>query len=221
MKRQMARAKSFGIEFEFISPAEAGQHRSRSCAPTISPARSGFRATARPIPTDLTQSLAKGARQRGATIVEGVEVVGGRHRAAAACAACRVEVRPTTKATIACETIVNCAGQWAREFGRARRRQRPALFRRALLLVTKPIAGVHADLPVIRDPDGFIYYKEEVGGLVMGGFEPEAKPWNVDPIPDGFEFQLLPEDWDQFEILMTQRDPSHAVPRDGRDQAAC
>src|SRR6185503_16242307 len=69
--------------------------------------------------------------------------------------------------------------------------------------VTTPIAGVSQDLPVIRDPDGFIYYKEEVGGLVMGGFEPEAKPWNVTPIPDGFEFQLLPEDWDQFEILMT------------------
>src|SRR4029079_16651827 len=57
--------------------------------------------------------------------------------------------------------------------------------------------------PVMRDPDGFIYYKEEVGGLVMGGFEPVAKPWNASPIPDGFEFQLLPEDWDQFEILMT------------------
>jgi 4-methylaminobutanoate oxidase (formaldehyde-forming) len=55
---------------------------------------------------------------------------------------------------------------------------------------------------VIRDPDGCIYYKEEVGGLVMGGFEPVAKPWNVDPIPEGFEFQLLPEDWDQFEVLM-------------------
>ena len=55
---------------------------------------------------------------------------------------------------------------------------------------------------MIRDPDGYLYYKEEVGGLVMGGFEPKAKPWTVDPIPDGFEFQLLPEDWDHFEILM-------------------
>ena len=69
-------------------------------------------------------------------------------------------------------------------------------------LVTKAIAGVSSDMPVIRDPDGYLYYKEEVGGLVMGGFEPKAKPWNVDPIPDGFEFQLLPEDWDHFEILM-------------------
>ena len=55
---------------------------------------------------------------------------------------------------------------------------------------------------MIRDPDGFIYYKEEVGGLVMGGFEPVAKPWNPPRIPDNFEFQLFPEDWDQFQILM-------------------
>ena len=65
-------------------------------------------------------------------------------------------------------------------------------------------------MPVIRDPDGYLYYKEEVGGLVMGGFEPQAKPWNVDPIPDGFEFQLLPEDWDHFEILM--RNAIHRTP---------
>jgi 4-methylaminobutanoate oxidase (formaldehyde-forming) len=58
-------------------------------------------------------------------------------------------------------------------------------------------------LPVMRDPDGFIYYKEEVGGLVMGGFEPKAKPWSVDPIPATFRFELLGEDWDQFEPLMT------------------
>ncbi len=70
-------------------------------------------------------------------------------------------------------------------------------------IVTDRIDGVHPMLPVMRDPDGFIYYKEEVGGLVMGGFEPMAKPWRVDPIPSTFQFQLLGEDWDQFEILMT------------------
>jgi 4-methylaminobutanoate oxidase (formaldehyde-forming) len=55
----------------------------------------------------------------------------------------------------------------------------------------------------MRDPDGYVYFKEEVGGLVMGGFEPDAKPWGMDGIPEKFEFQLLPDDWDQFEILMT------------------
>ena len=70
-------------------------------------------------------------------------------------------------------------------------------------VVTETIAGVHPDLPILRDPDGYTYFKEEVGGLVIGGFEPEAKPWVApDAIPYPFEFQLLDEDWEHFEILM-------------------
>ncbi len=72
-------------------------------------------------------------------------------------------------------------------------------------VVTETIAGVHPDLPILRDPDGYTYFKEEVGGLVIGGFEPEAKPWvapdKIPPYPP-FEFQLLEEDWEHFEILM-------------------
>jgi heterotetrameric sarcosine oxidase gamma subunit len=69
-------------------------------------------------------------------------------------------------------------------------------------IVTEQLDGVHPDLPVLRDPDGYTYFKEEVGGLVVGGFEPDAKPWGMDGIPYPFEFQLLDEDWDQFAILM-------------------
>ncbi len=65
-------------------------------------------------------------------------------------------------------------------------------------------------LPVMRDPDGFIYYKEEVGGLLMGGFEPVAKPWRIEPIPSSFQFQLLDEDWEQFEPLM--KNAMHRTP---------
>ncbi len=72
-----------------------------------------------------------------------------------------------------------------------------------MYVVTGKIPGVHTDLPCLRDPDGYIYFKEEVGGLLMGGFEPKAKPWGMGGIPEPFEFQLLPDDWDQFEILMT------------------
>ena len=71
-----------------------------------------------------------------------------------------------------------------------------------MYIVTEKMEGVPRDLPVMRDPDGYIYFKEEVGGLLMGGFEPEAKPWNKDVIPDDFEFGMLPDDWDQFQILM-------------------
>jgi glycine cleavage system aminomethyltransferase T/glycine/D-amino acid oxidase-like deaminating enzyme len=207
MRRQMARAKSFGIAFEFVSPAEAGR-----IAPVL---RTDDLAGAVWIPddgkvnpTDLTQSLAKGARMGGATIAEGVKVAA-------------VDVRngrvagvrwksADDEGAIACETIVNCGGQWAREFGRLAGVTVPLYAAEHFYLVTKPIPGVAPDLPVIRDPDGYLYYKEEVGGLVMGGFEPKAKPWNVDPIPDGFEFQLLPEDWEHFEILM--RNAIHRTP---------
>jgi len=205
MRRQMARAKSFGIAFEFISPGEAA-----AIAPIL---RTDDLAGAvwipddgKANPTDLTQSLAKGARQRGARIFEGVRVTEVMSRNG------RVAGLRWKSADgdgeIACESLVNCAGQWAREFGRGAGVNVPLYSAEHFYIVTKPIAGVTTDLPVIRDPDGYIYYKEEVGGLVMGGFEPVAKPWNVAPIPDGFEFQLLPEDWDQFEILMT-----HAIHR--------
>ena len=200
MKRQMARAKSFGIDFEFVSPAEAGRIapilRTDDLAGAVWIPGDG-----KANPTDLTQSLAKGARNGGARFAEGVKVVGVTARCG------RVTgVRwksSMDEGDIVCETIVNCGGQWAREFGRLAGVNVPLYSAEHFYLVTKTIPGITPDMPVIRDPDGYLYYKEEVGGLVMGGFEPAAKPWSPEPIPDGFEFQLLPEDWDHFEILMT------------------
>jgi 4-methylaminobutanoate oxidase (formaldehyde-forming) len=207
IKRQMARARAFGVEFEYLSPAEAGQRAPILRTDDLSGAV-WIPGDGKANPTDLTQSLAKGARMRGAKIFEGVRVTGVRRHnthvtgIAWSCGDASGE--------IACESIVNCGGQWARELGRAAGVNVPLASAEHFYLVTKPIPGVTAEMPVIRDPDGFIYYKEEVGGLVMGGFEPVAKPWNVDRIPEGFEFQLLPEDWDHFEILM--RNALHRTP---------
>jgi 4-methylaminobutanoate oxidase (formaldehyde-forming) len=111
---------------------------------------------------------------------------------------------------IRCETLVNCGGQWARQFGALAGVSVPLYPAEHFYIVTDRIEGVHPMLPVMRDPDGYIYYKEEVGGLLMGGFEPVAKPWTVDPIPSTFQFQLLDEDWDQFEPLM--RNAIHRTP---------
>jgi 4-methylaminobutanoate oxidase (formaldehyde-forming) len=207
LKRQMARARSFGIDFEFVSPAEAGRIYPLLRTDDLSGAV-WIPGDGKANPTDLTQSLAKGARNRGARIFEGCKVTevivergrvaGLRYRGADAEAALR------------CEIVVNCAGQWARELGALAGVNVPLFSAEHFYLVTGPIAGVRSDLPVMRDPDGYIYYKEEVGGLVMGGFEPAAKPWDVPRIPDRFEFQLLPEDWDQFEILM--RNAIHRTP---------
>jgi 4-methylaminobutanoate oxidase (formaldehyde-forming) len=200
MKRQMARAKSFGVEFDYVSPADAAR-----IAPILRTddlvGAVWIPGDGKANPTDLTQSLAKGARLLGATIVERVRVGGIRKHNGRVAAVAWSGGGATGE--IACEAIVNCAGQWARAFGRAAGANVPLHSAENFYIVTRPIAGVTPALPVIRDPDGYIYYKEEVGGLVMGGFEPVAKPWSVDPIPDGFEFQLLPEDWAQFEPLMT------------------
>jgi 4-methylaminobutanoate oxidase (formaldehyde-forming) len=198
-RRQMARAKSFGIDFEFVSPAEAGRIapilRTDDLAGAVWIPGDG-----KANPTDLTQSLARGARDGGVRIVEGARATAV-HRKANRVTGLDVVVDGETT-TIACETLVNCAGQWARAFGRLAGVDVPLHAAEHFYVVTEKIDGVSPDLPVMRDPDAYIYYKEEVGGLLMGGFEPKAKPWTVDPIPAGFEFQLLPEDWDQFEILM-------------------
>jgi heterotetrameric sarcosine oxidase gamma subunit len=147
-------------------------------------------------PADVTQALAKGARMRGARIFEQTKVSGVRVRNGAATG---VE---TDKGPIEAAVVVNCAGQWAKAVGRMCGVTVPLHSAEHMYIVTGRMDGVHPDLPVMRDPDGYIYVKEEVGGLLVGGFEPVAKPWATDGIPEPFEFQLLPDDWDQFQILM-------------------
>ena len=98
---------------------------------------------------------------------------------------------------------MNCAGQWAKAVGALAGVTVPLHSAEHFYVVTEQIDGVRRDLPILRDPDGYTYFKEEVGGLVVGGFEPEAKPWVApDQIPYPFEFQLLEEDWDHFSVLM-------------------
>ncbi|MGH7006474.1 MAG: NAD(P)/FAD-dependent oxidoreductase, partial [Alphaproteobacteria bacterium] len=148
-------------------------------------------------PTDITQALAKGARQNGVRIFEKTRVTGLRIENGA------VRGVVADKGDIAADIVVNCAGQWARALGRMAGVAVPLYSCEHMYIVTRRIEGVFPDLPCLRDPDGYIYFKEEVGGLLMGGFEPVAKPWHqADAIPADFEFQLLPDDWDQFAILM-------------------
>ncbi|HKP66130.1 MAG TPA: FAD-dependent oxidoreductase [Casimicrobiaceae bacterium] len=200
MRRQMARAKSFGVEFEWLSPNEI---RERVTVLRTDDLTGGvwIPGDGKANPTDLAQSLAKGARSRGARIFEQVKVTGVKRRGRGV--AGLEWTSGTDRGEISCDYVVNCGGQWAREFGVLAGVAVPLQSAEHFYIVTEPIAGVTPTMPVIRDPDGYIYFKEEVGGIVMGGFEPVAKPWNVERIPEQFEFQLLPEDWDQFEVLMT------------------
>jgi glycine cleavage system aminomethyltransferase T/glycine/D-amino acid oxidase-like deaminating enzyme len=195
LQKQAALARSFGVEVQLITPRQAGDLYPLMRTDDLQGAM-WIPGDGKANPTDLTMSLAKGARQRGATLREGIEVTGVIVEGG------RVAGVRTTEGEVRCETLVNCAGQWARQFGRLAGVNVPLYPAEHFYIVTDRIAGVHPMLPVMRDPDGFIYYKEEVGGLLMGGFEPKAKPWRRDPIPNDFQFQLLDEDWEQFEPLM-------------------
>ncbi len=200
MQRQKALAASYGVRVEALTPSEVAARLPLLRCDDLHGAL-WFPDDGKVNPADLCMSLAKGARLRGVRIVEGVEVVAvdcgwhGQRRYVTG-------LRTAGGAQIACERLVNCAGIWARQFGALAGVTVPLHAAEHFYLVTDRIDGVAPDLPVLRDPDGLIYYKEEVGGLVMGGFELQAKPWDVQPVPADFQFRLLGEDWDQFEPLL-------------------
>ncbi len=196
LKKQASLARSFGVEVQLITPREAGEKFPVMRVDDLQGAM-WIPGDGKANPADLCMSLAKGARLGGAKLLEGVEVTGVLQSQGRVCG-----VR-TAQGDVACEIVINCAGQWARQFGALAGVNVPLYSAEHFYIVTGRIEGVHPMLPVMRDPDGLIYYKEEVGGLVMGGFELQAKPWQVDPIPASFQFQLLNEDWEQFEPLMT------------------
>ncbi len=203
IKRTAAVAQAYGIEADIISPQQIEKlwpiMRTDDLVGGVWLPGDG-----KANPADVTQALAKGARMGGAQVFEKTRVTGITTKDGSAIG---VE---TLAGNIACEIVVNCAGQWARQLGRSCGVTVPLYSAEHMYIVTKQVAGVSPDLPVMRDPDGYIYCKEEVGGLVMGGFEPEAKPWGMEGIPDEFEFTLLPDDWDQFEILM--QNALHRIP---------
>ena len=196
LRRTAANAAAYDLQCELLSPDEALARypvmRTDDLVGAI-----WLPADGRANPTDLTMALAKGARQRGARILERVRVL------EVLTAGGRVSGVRTDAGDIEAEIVVNCAGQWAKAVGALAGVNVPLYSAEHFYVVTEAIDGVHADLPILRDPDGYTYFKEEVGGLVIGGFEPQAKPWVApDRIPYPFEFQLLEEDWEHFEILM-------------------
>ena len=149
-------------------------------------------------PSDITQSLASGARAGGVKIYEDIEVTGFQFNGDKICGV------QTATGTIACERVVICAGQWSRQLGLLAGVNVPLVSVQHQYLITEKIPGVTADLPTLRDPDRLTYFKEDVGGLVMGGYEPNPIPWAQKGIPDGFNFTLLDNNWDHFEPLMEQ-----------------
>ncbi|SLN50002.1 4-methylaminobutanoate oxidase (formaldehyde-forming) [Roseovarius litorisediminis] len=196
VKRQATTAHSFGLEMELLTPSEAlelwplmdiSDLVGAAFMPTDGQAN----------PSDITQALAKGARMAGASIFEDtkvtdLEVENGRIKAVI-----------TDLGRIECEKVIVCAGQWTRSFAKRFGVNVPLVSMEHQYMLTEPM-GVPGNLPTLRDPDRLCYYKEEVGGLVMGGYEPNPIPWAVDGIPEGFHYSLLGSNFDHFEQIMEQ-----------------
>ena len=150
-------------------------------------------------PANIAMALAKGARQRGARIVEGVKVSdvlvkNGRVAGVS-------WEKDGERGEIATDIVVNCAGMWAREFGAKSGVAIPLHACEHFYLVTEPIEGL-GRLPVLRVPDECAYYKEDAGKMMLGAFEPKAKPWGMDGIPENFCCDQLPEDFAHFEPIL-------------------
>jgi len=208
LRRTAANGAAYGMECEVVSPERAQELWPVMQVDDLTGAL-WLPGDGTVNPTDLTQSLAKGVRQLGGRVLEQVRVTGfvtdGRRVTGV-----RTDVAGESQ-SVECDVVVNCAGQWAAQVGAMVGVTVPLHSCEHFYVVTESIAGVRPDLPIMRDQDGWTYFKEEVGGLVVGGFEPTAKPWrSPDDIPYPFEFQLLGEDWEHFSILMDEA--LHRIP---------
>jgi 4-methylaminobutanoate oxidase (formaldehyde-forming) len=195
LRRQATTARSFGLEMHLLTPKEAQELWPLMTIDDLVGA--AFLPTdGQASPSDITQALAKGARMAGILIAEETPVTRIRVEDG------RVRGVETPRGTVACEQVVLCTGLWTRDLAASVGVNVPLVPVEHQYLITEPIPGVSPTLPTLRDPDRLIYWKEEVGGLVMGGYEPDPKPWATGGIPESFAFTLLPSDFDHFEPFM-------------------
>jgi 4-methylaminobutanoate oxidase (formaldehyde-forming) len=191
LKKGATTARSFGLEMNIISPQEA-----YDLCPIIS--LDGVIGAAY-MPTDgeadpsgITQALAQGARSRGAKIYRNNLVTGFEFDKN------RVTAVKTKEGVITCEILVNCTGMWGYQVGEMLGVNIPVVPFMHQYAITNPIKDLPPKLPTIRDKDNLIYYKEEVGGLVMGGYERNGIPWAIDGVSNDFNSNLLNADFDHF-----------------------
>ncbi|MEL6565915.1 MAG: FAD-binding oxidoreductase [Pseudomonadota bacterium] len=190
LHRQAAMARAFGVDVEEISPAEV---KARYAHLNIDDVTGGvyLPRDGQGDPANIAQALAKGARQRGARVQERTAVT-GLTRDGRRISGVDWQGEDGTRGHIACDHIVNCAGMWGHAVGRMAGVNVPLQACEHFYIVTEAIASL-TQLPVLRVPDECAYYKEDAGKMLLGAFEPNAKPWAIDGIPADFEFDQLPE----------------------------
>ena len=195
LRRSAAMARAFGVEIDEISTDEISRHYPGL---NVEDAIGGvwLPKDGQADPVNITQALAKGARMRGARIIQGVKVTGILQEGGKA-----VGVE-TEDGVIRSEFVVNCGGMWARDIGAMAGVSVPLHACEHFYIVTEGIDGLKSNLPVLRVPDECAYYKEDAGKIMLGAFEPNSKPWGMNGIPEDFEFDSLPEDFDHFEPIL-------------------
>lgn len=198
--RQASMARTYGVEVDSIGPDEV---KSRYPHLNIDGVLSGvyLDKDGQGDPANIALAMAKGARQRGAKILEQVKVTGIATTGRKATAVHWQHDDET--GTIQADMVVNCAGMWGRDVGLMAGVNVPLQACEHFYIVTEAIPGL-TQLPVLRVPDECAYYKEDAGKFLLGAFEPVAKPWGLNGIPESFEFDQLPEDFDHFEPILEQ-----------------
>jgi len=197
--RQASMARAFGVEIEEIGPKEV---KARYPHLNVGDVKAGvyLAKDGQGDPSNIALALAKGARQRDVRIFERVAAAGVT-RNGRRITGVRWTGETGESGTISCEQVVNCSGMWGREVGRMMGTNVPLQACEHFYIVTEPIDGL-SRLPTLRVPDECAYYKEDAGKILLGAFEPVAKPWGLDGIPEDFEFGQLPEDIDHFEPIL-------------------
>ncbi len=200
LQRQAGWAKTFGLPLELITASEA-----RDRFPLMS--TDGVLGAVW-LPTDgwldpsgLALALAAGARRRGVDIRTRTRVVAV-NREHGRVTGVTVELRDGSRQGIRADVVVNAGGMFAPEIGRLAGVTIPIIPMAHQYLFTEAMAGVQPGLPQLRDPDNLVYFREEVGGLCMGGYERSPMPWSLDGVPPDFNGKLLAPDWPRFEEIM-------------------
>ncbi|KPN61663.1 4-methylaminobutanoate oxidase (formaldehyde-forming) [Aliiroseovarius crassostreae] len=198
--RQAAMARAFGVEVEEISAARVKEMYPHLNVEDVKGAvylpKDG-----QGDPANIALALAKGARQRGGIVKERIKVTDVTKEGRLVTGVDWVSDDGTESGHIECDMVVNCAGMWGHQVGRMTGTNVPLHACEHFYIVTEAIDGL-TQLPVLRVPDECAYYKEDAGKMLLGAFEPNAKPWAMDGIPDTFEFDQLPEDFDHFEPIL-------------------
>ncbi|PPR21470.1 MAG: 4-methylaminobutanoate oxidase (formaldehyde-forming) [Alphaproteobacteria bacterium MarineAlpha10_Bin2] len=197
LKRNASMAKIFDLQVDVITPEEVKERYPLVNTEDVLGAVH-IPSDGKANPVDVTQALAKGARTGGALIREDCKVLAIRHDGE------RVTGVETDAGEITADAVVLCAGMWTRDLAASIGVNVPLHACEHFYIMTEAFDGVTPDLPVLRDYDACAYYKEDAGKILLGAFEPNAKPWGMDGIPEDFSFDELPEDFDHFEPILTQ-----------------